>query len=176
MDMVMDMAMAMLASPMLPTPIISTARGRLSPSLRLRLSTDTPMLLPMLDIMAMLATPMLTTESPTAMARGRLRPSLRLRLSTDTTPMLLPLVFLPTVSATPMLTKDTDTTARGLLRPSPRLTAMATDPLTDTPTLVPTPTVAMAVDTTGDKSSDHGPCHYLTRLWTTDQCSIFVLL
>merc|ERR1719360_330680 len=140
MDMVMDMAMAMLASPMLPTPIISTARGRLSPSLRLRLSTDTPMLLPMLDIMAMLATPMLTTESPTAMARGRLRPSLRLRLSTDTTPML---------------TKDTDTTARGLLRPSPRLTAMATDPLTDTPTLVPTPTVAMAVDTTGEKSSDH---------------------
>merc|ERR1740128_458151 len=145
------MAMAMLATPMLPAPIISTARGRL----RLSLSTDTPMLLPMLDIMAMLPTPRLTTESPTAMARGRLRPSLRLRLSTDTTPMLLPMVFLPTVSATPMLTKDTDTTARGLLRPSPRLMAMATDPLTDTPTLVPTPTVAMAVDTTGDKSSDH---------------------
>merc|ERR1719468_1244739 len=66
--------------------------------------------------------------------------------------------------------------ARGLLRPSPRLMAMATDPPTDTPTLVPTPTVAMAVDTTGDKSSDHGPCRYLTRLWTTDQCSIFLLV
>merc|ERR1719444_706876 len=104
------MAMAILATPMLPEPIISTARGRLRPSLRLRLmlTTDTPMLLPMLDTMAMLPTPMLTTESPTATARGRLRPSLRLM-------------------------------------------AMASDPPTDTDThmLVPMPTVAMAVDTTG---------------------------
>merc|ERR1719312_1057065 len=44
----------------------------------------------------------------------------------------------------------------GRLRPSlrPRLTAMATEP-TDTDMPVPTPTVATAVDTSGDKSSDH---------------------
>merc|ERR1719443_2026407 len=55
--------------------------------------------------------------------------------------------------ATPMLPTDTSM-ARARLRPSPRLTAMATEP-TDTDMLVPTPTEATAVDTSGDKSSAH---------------------
>merc|ERR1719443_2203439 len=53
--------------------------------------------------------------------------------------------------ATPMLPTDTSM-ARGRLRPSPRLTAMATEP---TDMVVPTPTEATAVDTSGDKSSAH---------------------
>merc|ERR1719468_265122 len=115
-------------------------------------------------LLPMLPTPMLTTESPTAMARGRLRPSPRLMaMATDP----------PTDMDTDMpVPTPTMAMARGLLRPSPRPMAMATDPPTDTHMPVPTPTVAMAVDTTGDKSSDHD----LTRLWTTDQCSICLLL
>merc|ERR1719480_175920 len=77
---------------------LAVARGRLRPSLWLRLSTDTPMLLPM-DIMAMLATPMLTTESMAlAMARGLLRPSPRLMaMATDPTDTDMP-VPTPTVA------------------------------------------------------------------------------
>merc|ERR1719443_1265753 len=55
--------------------------------------------------------------------------------------------------ATPMLTLDS-TTARGRLRLSPSLMSMATEP-TDMDMPVPTPMVATAVDTSGDKSSDH---------------------
>merc|ERR1719468_878237 len=91
--------MAMLATPMLPTAFTDTARGRLRPSLRLMLSTDTPMLLPMLDIMAMLATPMLPTAF-TDTARGRLRPSPRLTaMATDPTDTDMP-VPTPTVATT----------------------------------------------------------------------------
>merc|ERR1719420_1769112 len=143
--------MAMLATPMLTT----TARGRLSPRLRLMLMLTwlmlelamlaTPMLPP-----TVLATPMLTTDL--SMARGRLRPSPR--LTTDTTVMDLAMLDIMAMLLA-MLTPAMLTTERGRLRLSPRLTAMATDPPTDTPTLVPTPTVATAVDTSGDKSSDH---------------------
>merc|ERR1719205_501327 len=51
--------------------------------------------------------------------------------------------------ATPMLPMDTSM-ARGMLSPRLMLTDMATEP-TDTDMLVPTPTVATAVDTSGDK-------------------------
>merc|ERR1711911_226660 len=100
------------------------------------LATDTPM--------AMVPTPPTTLDTTTARGRLSLRP-----MPTLATMAILVLDTMAMVP-TPMLTLDT-TTARGRLRLSLRLMAMDTEP-TNTP--VPTPTVATAVDTTGDKSSD----------------------
>merc|ERR1712027_153482 len=101
----------------------------------LDLATDTPMAMD---------TPMPT---PSTTERGRLMLSLRLMPTLATMAMLV--LDTTAMLDTPMLTPDT-TTARGRLRLSPSL--MSTEP-TDTDTPVPTPT-AMAVDTTGYKSSD----------------------
>merc|ERR1719420_845819 len=73
-------------------------------------------------------------------------------LTTDTTVMDLAMLDIMAMLLA-MLTPAMLTTERGRLRPSPRLTAMATEP-TDTDMAVPTPMVATAVDTSGDKSSD----------------------
>merc|ERR1711894_732679 len=101
--------------------------------------------------MAMVPTPPTTLDTTTA--RGRLRLSLRLMPTLATALAMLDTVWDTTAMLdTPMLTLDTST-ARGRLRLSPRLMAMDTEP-TDTDTPVPMPTVAMTVDTTGDKSSD----------------------
>merc|ERR1712027_160784 len=97
-----------------------------------------------LDTMAMLDTPMPTTASTTA--RGRPRPSL-----TTMVPMVLDMVvFMAMVLA--MVTATASTTARGRLRPRLSPTTMV---LMDMPVPTMVATAAMAVDTTGDKSSDH---------------------
>merc|ERR1719323_172019 len=100
------------------------------------------------------------------MARGRL--SLRLMPTLATMAMLV--LDTTAMLDTPMPPTDT-TMARGRLRLSPSL--MSTEP-TDMDTPVPTP-MATAVDTTGDKSSDQATSR-LSRLRTTDQCSIFLLV
>merc|ERR1719350_1672561 len=102
----------------------------------------------MLDIMAMLDTPTPPTDTASTTARGRLRlrPSL-----TTMVPMVLDMVaFMAMVLA--MATDTASTTARGRLRPRPSPTTMAAMDI-PVPTMVAT--AAMAVDTTGDKSSDH---------------------
>merc|ERR1712176_1692815 len=128
--------MAMLDTPMPPTDTASTmARGRLRLMLRPSLTCMVPMAM-VLDTMAMLDTPMPTTASTTA--RGRLRP--RQSLTTMVLMVLAIVVFIAMVLA--MVTATASTTARGRLRPRLSPTTMAA-------------TAAMAVDTTGDKSSDH---------------------
>merc|ERR1719276_272905 len=96
--------LAMLATPMLTTDT-SMARGRLRPSLRLRLSTDTTlMLLPMVFLPTVSATPMLTRDTDTT-ARGLLRPSPRLTaMATD------PPTDTPTLVPTPTVAMAVDTT------------------------------------------------------------------
>merc|ERR1712010_288865 len=108
------------------------------------------------------------TPTPTAFttARGRLRLSPRLMLTLVMVPMV-PMVLamdalMAMASATP--TPTAFTTARGRLRLSRRL-MLRPSPTTDLDTAatdMPVPTMAtaaMAVDTTGDKSSDHSsPC------------------
>merc|ERR1712157_579242 len=116
----------------------TTARGRLRPSPRLRTSLTT-----MGDMV--LAMDMDTVSTT---ARGRLRP----RLSPTTmVPMVLAMVaFMDMVLAMDMATAST--TARGRLRPRLSPTTMA---VMDMPVPTMVATAAMAVDTTGDKSSDH---------------------
>merc|ERR1711868_125238 len=115
----------------------------------------------MLDTMAMLDTPTPPTDTASTMARGRLRLMLRPSL-TCMVPMAMVLDTMAMLD-TPMPT-TASTTARGRLRPRPSLTSMVPMVLDmdiilamlvmDMP--VPTmATAAMAVDTTGDKSSDH---------------------
>merc|ERR1712039_174888 len=103
----------------------------------------------MLDIMAMLDTPTPPTATASTTARGRLRPSLTtmvpMVLDTMATDMVLAMLDTPTPTATA-------TTARGMPRPSLSPTTMAA---TDMPVPTMVATAAMAVDTTGDKSSDH---------------------
>merc|ERR1712244_159685 len=116
----------------------TTARGRLRPSPRLRpsLTTMVLMVLAMVAFMDMVLAMDMDTASTTA--RGRLRP----RLS--------PTTMVPMVLAMDMATAST--TARGRLRPRLSPTTMA---LMDMPVPTMVATAAMAVDTTGDKSSDH---------------------
>merc|ERR1719154_949594 len=139
--------------PMLDTPTPTTMESTAREMLMLRLS---PTMVPMamvptaMDIMLMA---MLDTPTPTMeyTARGRLM----LRLS----PTMVPMAMVPTamdIMLMAMLDTPTPTmesTARGrlMLRPSPTtdLDTAATD--MPVPTMA---TAAMAVDTTGDKSSD----------------------
>merc|ERR1711950_130763 len=86
-------------------------------------------------------------DTASTTARGRLRP--RPSLTTMVPMVLDTVVFMAMVLA--MVTATASTTARGRLRPRLSPTTMA---VMDMP--VPTmATAAMAVDTTGDKSSDH---------------------
>merc|ERR1712241_1574725 len=88
----------------------------------------------------------MATASTTA--RGMLRPRLSL---TTMVPMVLDMVvFMAMVLAMVMATAST--TARGRLRP--RLSPTTMVPM-DMPVPTMVATAAMAVDTTGDKSSDH---------------------
>merc|ERR550532_3406617 len=106
------------------------------------LDMDTPMAMD---------TPPTTLDTTTARGRLRLSPRLMPMLTTMVVLAMLDTVWDTTAMLdTPML-PTASTTERGRPRLSPRLMAMDTEP-TDTP--VPTPTVATAVDTTGDKSSD----------------------
>merc|ERR1739847_228256 len=100
----------------------------------------------MLGIMAMLDTPTPPTDTASTTARGMLRLSL-----TTMVPMVLAMVaFMAMVLA--MATDTASTTARGRLRPRLSPTTMA---VMDMPVPTMVATAAMAVDTTGDKSSDH---------------------
>merc|ERR1712154_108466 len=128
----------------LATPATTTARGRLRP--RPSLTTMVPMVWAMVAFMDMVLAMDMDTASTTA--RGRLRP----RLSPTTmVPMVLAMVvFMDMVLAMDMATAPT--TARGRLRPRLSPTTMA---LMDMPVPTMVATAAMAVDTTGDKSSDH---------------------
>merc|ERR1712241_510735 len=122
---------AMLDTPTPPTDTASTtARGRLRLMPRPSLTTMVPMVLDMVVFMAMVLAMDMATASTTA--RGRLRPRQSL---TTMVPMVLDMVVFM-VMVLDMVTATASTTARGRLRPR----------------LSPT---AMAVDTTGDKSSDH---------------------
>merc|ERR1712003_335309 len=125
------------------------ARGRLRPSPRLMLILTFSMVA-MLDIMAMLDTPMPPTDTASTMARGRLRLMLRPSLTTMVLMVLAMVVFMAMVLA--MVTATAPTTARGRLRPRLSPTTMA---VMDMPVPTMVATAAMAVDTTGDKSSDH---------------------
>merc|ERR1719341_534403 len=137
----------------------TTARGRLRLSPRLMLTLVMVPMVPMVLVMDVLMAMASATPTPTAFttARGRLRLSPRLMLTlvmVPMVPMVLAMdVLMAMASATPTPT-TMESTARGrlMLRPSPTtdLDTAATD--------MPVPimaTAAMAVDTTGDKSSDH---------------------
>merc|ERR1739848_339084 len=127
----------------------TTARGRLRPSPRLMLILTFSMVA-MLDIMAMLDTPTPPTDTASTTARGRLRLMLRPSLTTMVPMVLDMVVFMAMVLA--MATDTASTTARGRLRPRLSPTTMA---VMDIPVPTMVATAAMAVDTTGDKSSDH---------------------
>merc|ERR1711982_95633 len=101
----------------------------------------------MLDIMAMLDTPTPPTDTASTTARGRLRLMLRPSLTTMV-PMVLDTDMLMAMATPPTATAST--TARGRLRPRLSLTTMA---VMDMPVPTMVATAAMAVDTTGDKSS-----------------------
>merc|ERR1719234_1467534 len=109
-----------------------------------------PMAMLVLDIMAML----LDTPTPTTM-ESTAREMLMLRLSPTMVPMAM-LVLAMDIMLMAMLDTPTPTTmestARGrlMLSPTTDLDTAATD--MPVPTMA---TAAMAVDTTGDKSSDH---------------------
>merc|ERR1712111_63807 len=104
----------------------------------------------MLDIMAMLDTPTPPMAMDSTTARGRLRLMLRPSLTTMVPMVLDMVVFMVMVLAMAMDTAST--TARGRLRPRLSPTTMA---VMDMPVPTMVATAAMAVDTTGDKSSDH---------------------
>merc|ERR1712003_277792 len=126
----------------LATPATTTARGRLRP--RPSLTTMVLMVWDMVVFMAMVLAMDMDTASTTA--SPRLRPSL-----TTMVPMVLAMVvFMAMVLAMDMDTAST--TARGRLRPRLSPTTMA---VMDMPVPTMVATAAMAVDTTGDKSSDH---------------------
>merc|ERR1712241_1365487 len=139
--------MAMLDTPTPPTDTASTtARGRLRLMGRPSLTTMVPMVLDMVVFMAMVLAMAMDTASTTARGRLRPRPSL-----TTMVPMVLDMVvFMVMVLA--MATDTASTTARGRLRPRLSPTTMA---VMDMPVPTMVATAAMAVDTTGDKSSDH---------------------
>merc|ERR1711972_470434 len=109
-----------------------------------------PMVWDMVVFMAMVLAMDMDTAFTTA--RGRLRPSPRLRpsLTTMVLMVLAMVAFMDMVLAMDMDTAST--TARGRLRPRLSPTTMA---LMDMPVPTMVATAAMAVDTTGDKSSDH---------------------
>merc|ERR1711885_107522 len=98
------------------------------------------------DMLMAMATP--PTAGASTTARGRLRP--RPSLTTMVLMVSDMVVFMAMVLAMVMATAST--TARGRLRPRLSLTTMAA---TDMPVPTMVATAAMAVDTTGDKSSDH---------------------
>merc|ERR1711971_336463 len=139
----------------------TTARGRLRLSPRLMLTLVMVPMVPMVLAMDVLMAMASATPTPIAFttARGRLRlsPRLRLMLILAMVPMAM-LVLAMDIMLMAMLDTPTPTTmestARGrlMLRPSPTtdLDTAATD--MPVPTMA---TAAMAVDTTGDKSSDH---------------------
>merc|ERR1711954_486943 len=135
--------MVAIMAMVLATPATTMARGRLRP--RPSLTTMVPMVWDMVVFMAMVLAMDMDTASTTA--RGRLRP----RLSPTTmVPMVLAMVaFMDMVLAMDMATAST--TARGRLRPRLSPTTMA---VMDMPVPTMVATAAMAVDTTGDKSSD----------------------
>merc|ERR1712210_345272 len=133
----------------------TTARLRLSPRLMLTLVMVpmVPMVLAMDVLMAMAS----ATPTPTAFttARGRLRlsPRLRLMLILAMVPMAMLVLDIMPMLDTPTPT-TMESTARGRLMRRPSPTTDLDTAATDMP--VPTmATAAMAVDTTGDKSSDH---------------------
>merc|ERR1712111_203417 len=78
----------------------------------------------MLDIMAMLDTPMPSTDTASTTARGRLRLMPRPSLTTMVPMVLAMVVFMAMVLA--MATDTASTMARGRLRPSPRLMLILT--------------------------------------------------
>merc|ERR1712154_729349 len=141
-------AMVAIMAMVLATPATTTARGKLKP--RPSLTTMVPMVWDMVVFMAMVLAMDMDTAFTTA--RGRLRPSPRLRLSLTTMVLMVlaMVVFMDMVLAMDMATAST--TARGRLRPRLSPTTMA---LMDMPVPTMVATAAMAVDTTGDKSSDH---------------------
>merc|ERR1712098_128670 len=136
--------MVAIMAMVLATPATATVRG--SPRLRPSLTTMVLMVLAMVAFMDMVLAMDMDTASTTA--RGRLRP----RLSPTTmVPMVLAMVaFMDMVLAMDMATASTTARGRLRLRLSPTTMAVMDMPV---PTMVAT--AAMAVDTTGDKSSDH---------------------
>merc|ERR1719458_212375 len=139
-----------------PTPTaFTTARGRLSPRLMLTLVMVpmVPMVLAMDVLMAMASATPTPIAYTTARGRLRLSPRLRLMLILAMVPMaMLVLDIMPMLDTPTPTTMESTARGRLMLRPSPTtdLDTAATD--MPVPTMA---TAAMAVDTTGDKSSDH---------------------